>query len=144
MLHSTNTFNLWNIIESFNCSTSCDAALILSLVHILYLSKHKTWDKHISLHMTILMCRHLWKSQYCILTTQTVVMCLFSRVSAWFHVAWLRGREFFKASSHDGVKFLMLASMSHNFICISAHKVTLQTMKVWCFVLHSSYKVEQK
>lgn len=44
-------------------------------------------------------------------------------------------RKLLKPSRLDGVKFLMLPTMGHDFVGVGTHEVTLQAVKVRCLVL---------
>ena len=84
--------------------------------------------------MPISMRAHLRQAQNCILTLDTMIMCLFAAMKALIDSTVLGRSILFEPGSIDTIHFAMLATMGHDLIGVGTHEVAFETMEMWSFV----------
>lgn len=83
---------------------------------------------------------HLRQAEHGVLTTQTMVMRLFSGMHATTRLtACLRWCELLETRGHDRIQFLVLTSVRHHFVGVRAYELALETMEMRRFVLTGAY-----
>jgi hypothetical protein len=89
-----------------------------------------------SLHVPVLVGRHLGQAEHGVLAAQAVVVRLLARVHATAGLAArLRRGELLEPGGHDRVEFLVLAPVRHHFVGVGAHELALETVEVRRLVL---------
>ena len=82
------------------------------------------------IHVSVLVGLHLGEPQHGVLAFPAVVMGLLPRVTAAVDGAVLGRGELLEACSQDAVQLLMLPSVGHHFVGVSAVIVALQTVEM--------------
>lgn len=93
-----------------------------------------------TLHVSVFVGAHLCQPQHRVLTAQTVIVRLFAAMLAILDAAHLTRSEFFETGRLDTVQFLVLATVRHHFIGVSANEFAFETVKVRGLVLGRSCK----
>ena len=92
--------------------------------------------------MAVLVGGHLSQSEHGVAALEAVVVRLLVGVRTGVDATRLRRSEFFKSGRQDRIRLLVLASVSHHFVRVRAHKVALEAVKVRRLVLHCTCAVK--
>lgn len=85
--------------------------------------------------MPVLVGFHLGQTQHCILTLPAVVVGLLAIMTAAWCGAVLGGGELLEAGGHDAVQLLVLSSVGHHLVSVSAVVVALEAVEVTAALL---------
>lgn len=88
-----------------------------------------------SLHVAVLVRRHLTEPQHRVLALDAVVVGLLPVVAAALQLAALAGRELLEAGLRDRVELCMLPPVSHHLVGVRAHELALEAVEVRRLVL---------
>lgn len=93
-------------------------------------------ERSLSVHVSVLVRRHLRQTQHRVLALQAMIMSLLARVLTLHGPAGLTGGELLETRRRDAVQLGVLPSMGDHLIRVRANKVALETVKVRRLVLH--------
>lgn len=113
---------------------------MISIVRNFFNSINDMSNSSSTLHVSVFVGAHLCQPQNRILTAETMVVGLFAAMLAILDATHLTRSEFFETGRLDTVQFLVLATVRHHFVCVSANEFAFETVKVRCLVLGRTCK----